>query len=340
MKMKKLYLMSLVLMAILTSCSNQEWEFADYPYQSVYFAYQYPVRTITLGEDIYDNTLDNQHKCMIMATTGGVYDNKKDITIDVKVDNSLCNGLLYDKSTQSITPMPTTYYRLLSDKITIPKGSLMGGVEVELTDAFFADPLALTTNYVIPVVMTRVQNADSILSGSPMVANPNRCKTADWNVVAKDYILYAVKYINPWHGYYLRRGKDVITGSVNSTITRHKQYVENDQVSQLTTTAYKVTTFPVTLTGADGKQFVCNLSLTFDDNGKCTVSSSSSDFTATGSGQFVKKGDKKSWGNTDRDVLYLDYQINHTAKSMQVATKDTLVMRNRGVTLQTFSVAQ
>lgn len=338
--MKKLYLMSLVLLAILTSCANQDWEFADYPYQSVYFAYQYPVRTITLGEDIYDNTLDNQHKCMIMATTGGVYENKKDITIDVKVDNSLCSGLLFDKTTNAITPMPESYYRLTSDKIIIPKGSLSGGVEVELTDAYFADPLSLTTNYVIPVVMTKVQNADTILSGSPMVANPNRCKTADWNVVSKDYILYAVKYINPWQGYYLRRGKDVITGTVNSTITRHQQYVEKDQVCQLTTSALKVTGFPVTLTGADGKQFVCNLILTFDDNGKCVVSSNSTDFTATGSGEFVKKGDKKSWGNTDRDVLYLDYQINHTVKAMQVATKDTLVMRNRGVVLQTFNVAQ
>jgi Family of unknown function (DUF5627)/Domain of unknown function (DUF1735) len=340
MKMKKLYLVSLVLLAILTSCANQDWEFADYPYQSVYFAYQYPVRTITLGEDIYDNTLDNQHKCMIMATTGGVYDNKKDITIDVQVDNSLCNGLIYDKTTNPITPLPSSYYRLLSDKITISKGSLQGGVEVELTDEFFADPLALTTKYVIPLVMTRVQNADTILSGSPMFPNPNRCKTADWNVVPKDYVLYAVKYINPWHGYYLRRGKDVITGSVNNTITRHQQYVEKDQVCMLTTSAYKVITFPVAFTGADGKQFECNLTLTFDDSDKCVITSSSTDFTATGTGQFVKKGDKKSWGNTDRDVLYLDYQINHTVKAMQIATKDTLVMRNRGVTLQTFNVAQ
>lgn len=338
--MKKLYLMSLVLLAILTSCANQDWEFEDFPYQSVYFANQYPVRTITLGEDIYDNTLDNQHKCMIMATTGGVYENKNNITIDIMVDNSLCNGLLFDKTTNGITPMPESYYRLASNKITIPKGALSGGVEVELTEAYFADPLALTTKYVIPVVMKQVQNADTILSGSPMVAIPNRCKTADWNVIPKDYILYAVKYINPWHGYYLRRGKDVITGSVNNTITRHQQYVEKDQVCQLTTSALKVTTFPVTLTGSDGKQFVCNLILTFDDNGKCVITSSSADFTATGRGQFVKKGDKNSWGNTDRDVLYLYYQISHTVKAMQIATNDTLVMRNRGVTLQTFNVAQ
>jgi hypothetical protein len=30
------------------------------------------MRTLILGEDIIDNTLDNQHKFLIMATMGGV----------------------------------------------------------------------------------------------------------------------------------------------------------------------------------------------------------------------------------------------------------------------------
>jgi hypothetical protein len=49
----------------------------------------------------------------------------------------------------------------------------------------------------------------------------------------------------------------------------------------------------------------------------------------------VKKGEKNSWGNKDRDALYLKYEVN--LGSMKVSTTDTLVMRDRTVTMETFS---
>lgn len=102
------------------------------------------MRTITLGEDpSTDNTLDNQHKCMIKATTGGGYSNPSDITIGFEVDESLCNNLKFTASGEDILPMPTEYYTLSDDKLVIPAGSLTGGVEVQLADAFFNDPKSL-----------------------------------------------------------------------------------------------------------------------------------------------------------------------------------------------------
>jgi hypothetical protein len=77
------------------------------------------------------------------------------------------------------------------------------------------------------------------------------------------------------------------------------------------------------------------LLLTFDDAGKCTVSSGTSNVTATGSGSFVKDGEKNSWGSKDRDAIYLNYQVNMTG--MQVASTDTLVLRDRAVTMETFT---
>ncbi len=70
--MKKLfYLFSLIMLLAFSSCENQDWSFPDYGRTTVYFAYQYPVRTIVLGNDeIFDNTLDNQHKCLIKAVMG------------------------------------------------------------------------------------------------------------------------------------------------------------------------------------------------------------------------------------------------------------------------------
>ena len=112
--------------------------------------------------------------------------------------------------------------------------------------------------------------------------------------------------------------------------------------SIITTGSLKLLKFPVALKDAGGANYTCTLDITFDDNGNCViVSSDPATFTATGTGKFVKKGEKNSFGNVDRDVLYLDYTINHPGKGITTQTKDTLLMRNRGVVKETFNyVAQ
>ena len=107
----------LILSVFFASCQNQEWEFPDFDSKTVYFAKQYPVRTKTLGEDIFDTSLDNEWKFKIMATTGGVYDNENDVTIDITVDNSLVNGMVFEDNGEEIIAMPSNYYTLASDKI-------------------------------------------------------------------------------------------------------------------------------------------------------------------------------------------------------------------------------
>lgn len=327
---------------LFASCENQNIDFPDFGKSSVYFAYQYPVRTIVLGEDKYDTTLDNQHKCKIYATMGGVYANNKNITIDVKVDNTLCNNLYFENG-NPVKAMPTNYYSLASDKISLNK-TLSDGVEVQLTDAFFKDPDALVNTYVIPLLMTHVTNADQMLSGTLSEGvDPVKCDPTAWIVQPKDYVLYCVKYINEWHANYLRRGVDQITeNGVTTTNVRHQQYVEKDEECSTVTRTLKSIVFPVSTkvrTGTGGNETVetltCKLILTFNENNECTITSGTDAYTASGSGKYVKKGEKKSWGNKDRDALYLDYQIDFNAK--KYATKDTLVVHSRGISSEEFS---
>lgn len=337
--MKKIPYIVFAVALMLSSCENQDWEFPNFDIQTVYFAYQFPVRTITLGEDIFDTTLDNDWKFRIMVTTGGVYSSPRDVSVQIEVDESLAEGLLFEENGDEIEVLSSEYYQLSSNSITIPRGQIAGGVEVQLTGAFFNDPRSIKKTFVLPVKITGVTNADSVLSGVPVVPNPNRAIVDDWLPAPKDFTLYALKYINPWHGYYLRRGSDIVTGKVDGisdeTITRRGPNVENDEINELVTESLTEVLFPLVFSGIGGENITADLLLTFDGEGNCTVSAANGDFTASGSGKFVKKGEKSSWGNQDRDAIYLEYEVD--LPQMHVSSRDTLVMRNRGVVMETFS---
>lgn len=340
--MKKLIFISLIGLSLLTSCHNQVWEFPDYKYTTVYFPYQTPIRTLVLGKDIYDNTLDNAHKCKIMATMGGVYDNKTDRTLKIVVDNSLCNNLKFESdSGNNVLPMPANYYSLAEDmQIVIPSGSISGGIEVQLTDAFFADPRSVTNNFVIPLRITSVINADSVLSGKALMDNPNRLVASDWSIAPKDYVLYCIKYVNPWNGAYLRRGIDVGKGnsgnsSLDTTIALHNQYVERDQVVYMKTVSMDEVSLSLTTRDkGDPTDIQFKLSVKVDNLGKCIVSApDTASYTAAGNGEFVTDGDE--WGGEKRDVMRLKYQVDFGSSTHTFT--DTIVMRDRQVKFETFT---
>ncbi|WP_121357560.1 DUF5627 domain-containing protein [Flavisolibacter nicotianae] len=339
--MKRTLLIASVLLTVLTAC-NKDWEFPDYKYTTVYFPYQSPVRTLVLGEDIYDNTLDNQHKFLIMATMGGVYENKKNITLNLEVDEALGQHLKFETpSGDSVFVLPSNYYTLPKDKqIVIPSGKLMGGIEVQLTDAFFQDPRSIKNTFVIPLRIASVTGADSVLRGRTELASPDRRKPGDWVIAPKDFTLYAIKYINPYHGSYLRRGVDVVTGAGGNTaldtnFIYHAPYVEKDQVVSLATRALDENSVTLTTRNKGSNLDVpFQLVLKFDNQGKVTVSNpATATYTITGNGEFVKKGDM--WGNQQRDVLHLKYQVNFGTTVHTIT--DTIVIRDRGVKMETFN---
>jgi len=343
MKIRKIYAIGLMMVAALVmSCENQDIDFSDFDYQTVYFASQYYVRTVELGEDLYvDTSLDNEHKIKINATMGGVYANKKNRVIDFIVDESLCDDLYFENGNR-IIPMPTEYYRLAGNQITIPSGKEIGGVEVELTDAFFQDPKSLVNTYVIPIIMTGANNVDSILQGRPSVEEADPHIESDWIARPKNYVLPVVKYVNPWHGNYLRRGIDQITATdgTQRTTVRHEQYVEYDEEVSISTNSLTKSTLPLTIRDAGGIAVTYQLVLNFADDGACTVTSNSADFEISGVGKFVSKGEKNSMGGKDRDALYLDYSVNFKKLNVNYATLDTLVVRDRGVKPEYFNVVK
>lgn len=338
-KMKKytILLLSAGIIAGFSSCENASQDFPDYEGgTTVYFAKQTPVRCIVLGEDPVHpqaNVLDQQHQMMIYATMGGAYNASK-FNVDVAVDPTLTDRLTFDDGTP-VTPMPESYYTL-SNKLTEVSPSTEGflvGTRVQLTDAFFADPKALTTHYVIPLVITGATGVDHILRGTVASegATPDRTNAPEWSVQPKDYVLYAVRYINPYDAQWARHGVDRVTaGGVTTTEVRHQIYVERDPRIALKSASLNECHWDYEH-GADRAV----LSLKFADDGTVTVSSATEGVTATGSGKWVKDGEKKTFNNEDHDAIYLDYTVNFPGSS--VATTDTLTLVNRDVKSETFS---
>lgn len=361
MKLKK-YIYGAALGALsltYASCYNADKEFPDYEGgTTAYFAYQFPVRTLILGNDIYDNTLDNEHKCRIWSTMGGAYGGR-DAVVDFIVDESLCDNLYFmdaaGNAAEPVRPMPSAYYNLLSNSIPY-NGEPRGYVEVQFTDAFFADPKAVENTYVIPLLMTDVKGIDKILRGTPLDGrSPSRTNTEDWDVLAKDYVLYCVKYKNPWDAKYIRRGVDNVTENgvttqvvrkdfslVNTDTERYKENPvnANDEVCGITTKNMTQAIFPVSFKRTGGAASIsCNLILTFNGN-QCTISTDDEDVTVTGSGEFITKGTEQAaykdyqWGSMNgqpvqRDILRLAYDVNFKNSDIQVSTTDTLVVQTR-----------
>lgn len=305
----------------MVSCENQDTDFPDFDYQTGYFAYQTPIRTLVLGNDERtNNSLDNAHKVRIYAVAGGTRNGIK-ASLGFDVDESLCNNLTFSDDTP-VKPMPKEYYTILGDQI--PINGLNGYVEVQLNDAFFNDPKAITNTYVIPLRLTdEYAGVDSILRGEPLVENPWRLQSSDWSIAPKDYVLYLVKFISPWSGNYLRRGIDVINeNGTTKTNVRHEQYIEYDEVFNMPTVSLNTVSYKF-----DDN---CNLLLTFSEDGtECTFATDNNAYTVTGTGKFVEKVPEEVWSEKARDVIYLDYTVTTAGKT--VATKDTLVARDRAV---------
>ena len=306
----------------MVSCENQDTDFPDFDYQTGYFAYQTPIRTLVLGNDERtNNSIDNEHKVRIYAVAGGTRNGIK-ATLGFVVDESLCNNLEFSDGTP-VLPMPSDWYTIQGDQI--PINGLNGYVEVQLNDAFFNDHKAITNTYVIPLRLTdEYAGVDSILRGKPLVENPWRLQSSDWSIAPKDYVLYLVKFISPWSGNYLRRGIDVIKeNGTTTTNVRHEQYIEYDEVFNLATTALNTVSYKF-----DNN---CNLLLAFDEETKeCTFTTDNKAYTVTGTGKFVEKDPDQVWGEKPRDVIYLHYTVETPAGKF-VETKDTLVARDRAV---------
>ncbi len=340
MIMKKRIFTVLAAALVLVGCHNFDTDFPDYKYTTGYFPYQFPVRTLVLGNDQTPNDNDNAGKFVISAAMGGVYKNNKDRNISFRVDESLCNGVTFANG-DPIKALPSAYYTLSNtSQITIPKGAYNGGITVQLSDAFFNDPDAIKNTYVVPLVMTGTSDLDSLLVGASDEANPDRRFSSQWSIAPKDFTMFGVKFITELHGNWFHYGsatigsetvKYMVEDDFNSDVT-------GNEVVMLTTTGRHTSTMTQALKGSMSD---LDATLVFTQNGESVTISAPADAEYTVSGSGTYKLDTTSpyhrWSNKDRYVLTYSFTLTDASGNTYKAN-DVLVARDRAVVLETYTI--
>lgn len=330
----------MALIGVVIGCTNQDIEFDDFQYQTVYFPFQTPLRSIMLGDEVIgDNSVDLAHAFDIGATMGGVYSNTQNRELSIELAPELAANIT-DASGNPLSILPANYYEATFDKLTIPAGSFFGQVRVNLTDAFFNDPLSVGLHYVIPVRIT--QATDSILQGSKSgtVTNHDPRIPEHWVVTPKDYTLFGVKYINPTHGVYLLRGSRTNL-SDNSVFAYSKEFINDNENIKLTTKSLTESFMPtVGGTNKEGTDAKYSMLLTFDESNK-TVAVSQKDASSvvvTGTGKYYSKddGESESYNSKKHRTIYLDYTYEDEGVNYQV--NDSLVFVDTDMKFEEFSV--
>lgn len=347
--MKKIFILIILVIAMI-ACENQPWKFPDYSLQAVYFPVQLPVRTLSMGEDRVDNSLDKEGKFDIGVSIGGMYENKQDWTVDYKVDTSLVRKVyLYAKpqtytAINQVLPLPASYYMLTPvNTAVIPSGNFNGMIRVQLTDAFFSDTIALSGRYVIPLKITAT-SADSILQGSAAITGADPRVVSQWNpnMSPKDWVMYGINYVNPYHGTWLHRGRDIrtnISTSVVDTVIFRTKYVEKDALIKLTSTGRK-SAISNGLANKTGTNLSMLLNFANDKGtpGDITISKSpASTFNVTGTGHYQdSKTSVETWIGEMWQSMYLTYTYSDGTYNHSI--RDTLVFRDRGIKFTTNSI--
>ena len=327
------------------ACENQDNDFPDYEGGvSVYFPYQSPVRTLVLGTDEGDTSNDKAHKCYISATMGGAYSGRN-IYVKCKVDESLVKNITANE--HAVKLMPSDYYTLPNGTDIAFNGNMTGSIEVQLTDAFFADPLSAQETYIIPIVMESQTGADRIITGSYdseiLTTTPARTDADSWTVLPQDYVLWCVNYKCKYDAYFSRVG----TYCLNNLVATQKQipdeseakwnggfdpFTDGEECNTVTKSLNSVT-YAVnrTLTSnTDTVTIAADLLLTFDANDACTVTSLTDGVSATGSGKYTLNGAKNANNNKDRDLIELKYYL-YDNKGNSISCEERLIWKRSGV---------
>ena len=304
--MKKKIILSLFLMAALSSCYKDYIE--DFDYTSIYFPYQTNVRTFVVGEGM---TIE------VGAALAGVRDNTRDRLVSFTMDNKLItsdiletmkNGTNHVKAgvaaVKQLLMLPSNYFTMSSpNQMVIKKGTYSGTVTVKVDSAaFLADPATLNATYVLPFYINSA-DADSV--------------AAD-----KRYAVIGFRYDNMLFGNYWHGGVTTVKDSTGKVIKTTNYYttIPSPEIKVMNLTTVAPNALVTNLISDQKGSFKITL-----DGTKITVSQ------APGSKVNVLPDGESTFNRPkllQERKLFLKYKYANADGTTSYAT-DTLTFRNR-----------
>lgn len=301
MTMKTTQIILLALTTCFASCYEDYTH--DYETTNAGFALQTPLRTVISDRDM---------SIYVGVSLGGKREVDMNDWAKFSLDASLLEGT-------PLTLLPKEYYTLEDSEIfRVRKSNLpVADVEIKFTDAFYADPLSLTTHYALPFKVTE-SSMNTIREGA-------------------DYSIVAIKYISSFSGVYYLQGEvseidnngNIIEGT---TVTyKEKDLISNSTLELSTLSKNKLLRPGVAnLAKSDINRFV----LTIDNNGE-----SGADYNIhieemeggvtiiEGNGNYIAQSPTYTFNNGDKPCpeINLDYIYELADKRYKV--KEQLILR-------------
>lgn len=300
----------------LTSCYDDY--VSDYEYPNMGFALQRPLRTVVSGTN----------RIYVGVSIGGKREVDTGDWAKFVIDETLLEGT-------GMTLMPEEYYTLKDkDTFRVRKQNLaVADVEINFTDAFYADPLCLTKHYAIPFRLTSVS-----IPGDPETQPDGAIREG------ADYSIVAVKYISSYSGTWYKMGEVVeVDASGQETgspvVYRNKDLSRNKTVALSTAAAFAVNRPGLADSDVEG-----GLLLTIDRKPEAEVYDVVVEGTEGGaeisgaSGKLRLKGDYTFYSG---DEVAPQFELEYTYKDADryYKVKETLVLRQwaeRELRVETF----
>lgn len=304
--MKKKIILSLFLMAALSSCYKDYIE--DFDYTAIYFPYQTDVRTFVVGEGM---TIE------VGAALAGVRDNTRDRLVNFTMDSKLItsniletmkNGSNHVKAgvaaVKELLMLPGNYFTISSNnQMIIKKGTYSGTVTIKVDSAaFLADPATLNAGYVLPFYINSA-DADSVASD-------------------KRYAVIGFRYENMLFGNYWHGGVTTVKDSTGKVVKTTNYYttIPSPEIKILNLTTVAPNALVTNLISDQKGAFKITL-----DGTKITVSQ------APGSKVVVLPDGESTFNRPkllQKRKIFLKYKYANADGTTSYAT-DTLTFRNR-----------
>lgn len=277
------YLLFGMCAVLMTSCYEKYED--DYAYSSAYFASQKPLRTVISDRDM---------EIRVGVAIGGKREVDMNDWARFEIDPTLLEGT-------GLELLPSSYYELADPEMfRVSKSTLaVADVAIRFTDAFYADPLSVTTHYALPFRVVE-SSLDKLLDG-------------------KQTSIVAIKYISTYGGTYYVTGSRVEINDAGEEIGTPEIYRNADLSKNITRETSTVATNVLERKGVSN--FTTDVAsekvqLTFGENGSLTVGTAAGGIEISdASGSYDNSG--------ERLVLDMTYSFSKGGKRYRVTEQLT-----------------